>query len=689
MAQDINPFNINDTAINVLRRRQPYQEIPDSIPANNDWARLSFVLPVYDNNQEVPLDPIDLSNRDYSSARLKYTDSSIGGSNFINPPPQFNRYSDIRDPGFRNDTYKTTLGIANYNLGMGRYYSEAIDDNNQVIHLSFGHPEFNSLTQFFTGFYNVSAGRLARSGRMDDSIISEILYTSGQIVGLAIAPLFLIPYAILGMGYAARVAFGKSPSKFYNFKPAMHNYWLAAQGILNQIGVNMGVVYPESFGGDQSDTFGNPQKEVRNMFTQLLPDDFKSNGTINLFSVANKAKLAQIEFEKNLVRAVDKAADGEDGAMEKAIEDVLNNKSLLISGAKTRPVDQFSLERYLSNIFSNEDSKKQFKDNDSDIEKVSGELTVDDYKSKVQGRTFFDNWLAAEADAGRWASFRVDYTGTVSETFSNNVTSINTQGMFNSLSKGARDKRISFADGNIVPGMDQLVNGVKDFVSGIASTIHLDGLVAAAGSAFVDIPKIWEDSSVSLPKSTYTMTLISPYGNPISQMFNIYVPLSMLLAGALPLSTGKQSYTSPFICQLHDRGRMMIRTGIIDSLTITRGTSNLGFTNEGKCLAVEVSFSVLDLSSIMSVPIKSGFNSIIPDLGDMFDGENALNDYLVAISGMKLTDAVYFFPRLQRNYKRNLADLSTFFSAPGFGSWIANNTGVGFINSVLRGSSKT
>lgn len=215
MAQDINPFNINDTAIDVLRRRQPYQEIPDSIPANNDWARLSFVLPVYDNNQEVPLDPIDLSNRDYSSARLKYTDSSIGGSNFINPPPQFNRYSDIRDPGFRNDTYKTTLGIANYNLGMGRYYSEAIDDNNQVIHLSFGHPEFNSLTQFFTGFYNVSAGRLARSGRMDDSIISEILYTSGQIVGLAIAPLFLIPYAILGMGYAARIAFSIAPSSSF------------------------------------------------------------------------------------------------------------------------------------------------------------------------------------------------------------------------------------------------------------------------------------------------------------------------------------------------------------------------------------------------------------------------------------------------------------------------------------------
>jgi hypothetical protein len=92
-------------------------------------------------------------------------------------------------------------------------------------------------------------------------------------------------------------------------------------------------------------------------------------------------------------------------------------------------------------------------------------------------------------------------------------------------------------------------------------------------------------------------------------MFNIYIPLAMIMAGALPLATGKQSYTSPFLCEVHDRGRLLTRLGIIDSLSITRGTSNLGFNNVGKAMSMEISFSVLDLSSIMSMPIRPSFSS--------------------------------------------------------------------------------
>jgi hypothetical protein len=80
----------------------------------------------------------------------------------------------------------------------------------------------------------------------------------------------------------------------------------------------------------------------------------------------------------------------------------------------------------------------------------------------------------------------------------------------------------------------------------------------------------------------------------------------MLLAGALPLSTGKSSYTSPFICELYDRGRCQIRLGMVESLSISRGTSNLAFNLKGNALALQVSFSVVDLSSILHMPISTG-----------------------------------------------------------------------------------
>ena len=54
------------------------------------------------------------------------------------------------------------------------------------------------------------------------------------------------------------------------------------------------------------------------------------------------------------------------------------------------------------------------------------------------------------------------------------------------------------------------------------------------------------------------------------------VPLSMLLAGALPKSTGKHSYDAPFLVEIYDKGKAQTRLGIIDSISITRGVGRLG-----------------------------------------------------------------------------------------------------------------
>lgn len=147
------------------------------------------------------------------------------------------------------------------------------------------------------------------------------------------------------------------------------------------------------------------------------------------------------------------------------------------------------------------------------------------------------------------------------------------------------------------------------------------------------------------------MQLISPYGNPISQMQNIFIPLSMILAGVLPISTGKQSYTSPFIVQMFDRGRCQVQLGIIDSVSITRGTSNQAFTTRGQPLAIDVSFSILDLSSVMHMPTSTGslFGS-----DKTMDEDNILMDYLAVLAGQDIYSQIYPLAKARLNLAKKL-----------------------------------
>ncbi|MEX5385630.1 hypothetical protein WCE10_21620, partial [Cronobacter muytjensii] len=132
-----------------------------------------------------------------------------------------------------------------------------------------------------------------------------------------------------------------------------------------------------------------------------------------------------------------------------------------------------------------------------------------------------------------------------------------------------------------------VMKSVRDLTVGVLDSVELSGLATLAGAAFVDIPKTWTNSMAKLPQSTYTMNLVSFAGNPISQMLNLDLPLAMILAGGLPKSTGKQSYVGPFLVELFDKGRCQTRLGMIDSISITRGVGNVGWTADGKALGID------------------------------------------------------------------------------------------------------
>jgi hypothetical protein len=263
--------------------------------------------------------------------------------------------------------------------------------------------------------------------------------------------------------------------------------------------------------------------------------------------------------------------------------------------------------------------------------------------------------------------------------------------------------------------------------------VGLSGIAAAAGAAYVDIPKMWESSSASLPRMDFTMSLRSPYGNKISRLVNLYLPLSMLLAGALPLSTGKQSYTSPFLCEVYCKGRGQTRLGIIDSMTVTRGAGNTGWTQEGEPLGIDISFSVIDLSTIMSVPIASayGLGSAIVQAGgaavgvalgaaasvieapagspvttdnsanatagataaaallsSTYDDDNTFTDYMAILGSLTYTDQVYTLRKWKLNLTKQMTNMRSWRSASHFASWISGTVPGRLLNSIARGTDR-
>lgn len=692
-------INITDTgkldkmASDILLKRPPTGELPTIPVKDKDWINTAFILPNGENKSF--LDDIDVQNRYYNTAYLKWTDSSLGGNICINPLPQFTRYADIREPGLRVNAKETTLQMQQGELGMGNYYSEAIDDNMQVVHMRFGVPSYNSLWQFFTGFYNSSASTLARTGRFDSTLVDGILKAGGEVIKLAILPLAIVPIAIGLIGHAARFFMKWPASKFYYLKPTMPAYWMAVTNMMNQIAVNKGVS-TFSPGYQQQTIMGTTQKineQQTSVLSTLFPDGFKPDGRIDVYAIANRSKRLQMRQDYALRQQLSQAGtEGWYGRVKK----VMNEQSGGIN--EDRGTAPFALESYIQRFLdvgilstANElfDGKVE-----KDIKRPAqagtenADLSKTPFAPNTDAAGVSDYFLANLADGSDWVSFRVNNTGPAIDTFGNSTAKSSLASKINDLSSSARDLKINFAGGNIdsLGIADTFATAVGSILDNIATGLKIEGLAVAAGNAFVDIPDHWSESTANLSKTTYSFTLISPYGNIISQTLYLYLPLCCLLAGALPLATGKQSHTSPFLCEIFDRGRRTTRLGVIDSLTITRGTSNLSFNNDDHPMAIDVSFTVADLSSVVAMPILPGF-SIIPSSG-LFDPDNNFTDYMMTLSSMSLRDLNDRMPILEYQWARAKANFGSYLSASKIGQDLANLPGVSMLSALMRGTER-
>lgn len=614
-------------------------KIDPAFKIDADWVSTAFMIGGRDFE-----DPDVGRNQYFSSAARKWTDTRMGGSIGVGTRSQACPFGDIRDPGRSGFRNKVTYESVGGNYGMGRDYSRRHDDTEQIVYMRFGVPEFNSLTRFFRLAFDPNITNMVNTGRP-----KGFMYNLGAVLGtLVFVSAFPIGTLILVGLRALNWFFVRPVSRYYSLKPTMFTYWTAVSSLITHMTINRGL-FPRNtsvgnvVNGDQTPgTRQNLDKATLDNLTKLMPDIFLPNYGIDVFAVITRAQRTYNHMQTMAYKSATAMDDTDwEGKVKKRYQDRVvqsPNDSSLVAWLR----EHTKLSYYLDSASQVEADVRTDRITDEPLKKVPDGFAA-----------YYD---AEFSNGAEFATFRVDHTGSSSITFNNSVKETDLAMKFNSTSNTMRELNFNFAGGNITDNafgnaVEAMMGGLKDLTIGGLSwmTFGIGNAVAGLlGGGFVDIPKHWDNSEVTLPTASFSRVLTAPYNNPISLIHKLDLYICMLIAAIAPRSTGKQSYGSPFLCQWWHPGRSQASLGIFKSLTIERGVGNLPFDEKGVALSAKVTFELLDLSSIMHMPISTGTAFSLTETGDMgMDEDNILKDYLAVMAGMDVSSQFYASKKLE------------------------------------------
>ena len=685
-------------------------------------TKQAFLLP--GDSSTLSADMIKARHTPYSYDNVD--DTTLGGNWVLNPPPQYTKFADIKE---------RRRAVMPGSTGMGRGYSESINSFKEVVTLRFGKPRFTGASIFFTDFYDADVAVTVKTGRDPG-----ILYYAAKAYTTVLSYLTPLPYLYM-VGRIGRYFLGKPTSQYYYQVPTMHVYWASFQTLVNQTAINMGLIagagkdkgYVEEGGTvlHQYSIGGQNVEEFINYASKTLPGIYKKGGGVDIYQIATRRQRIQNAW----VRRIQSMMENDYSSYEEFWNDL---DKRLDSGAFPSDVTGRTLTQYLADVqkskvysVENKGDNKQTMDDllfgratytnkDADANFNVSAATSDggtstqsqgttanvgnstsgttqastaastaggaNVQSKGIGQTnaaeeakFLDLMDAELADGAQFISFRVDSVTSVTETFSNSASESSIAQTMNSRAQANIERRFTLSGGNTGWAvLDEAIKAGSDLVNGAISGMGLDGIFGAfMGSGFADIPKFYSGSSVSLPRADLTMELRSWSGDRWSIFTNLMVPLLAILAGGLPQATGKSSYGMPFMCECYIPGKVQIKMGLIDNITVTRHVGNVPSTRERLPLGIDVSFSVYDLSSIVAMPITTTAASIAKldprgFLSDLLADDTPLNNYLAVLSALTLTEQVYMIPDLSRRMHKTMADIDSFWSKGNFASWLSD-----------------
>lgn len=646
---------------------------------DKDWITNRFMTPSNKLPNHIA------KNRFHTSTVRKHTDTTLGGNTAVNARPQYTPYADV----VHGKEYSPTTNVAD--IGMSRVYSEYIDDFQQTVFLTFGLPKFNGLLEFFTRAVDYEDSVLANTGR------SPFGYVAGQFIGGAVmlAAFPLITITVWVAKTISKLLLGNNPFNYYYLEPNMSLYWSTVNNVVTTLATELGILAPEFMPSDSiKKRIGVPvkfDKDDMEAIAALMPGIIdKDTNYIDVFKIATRAQSianGQMIREKEKYDANSVNSNNYDGFIK--AQNTLPSSNVPGSTFGNSVNYYTSFQTYLnkikdSGLFSDKKTSGNDIQSDGTITKAvsddtgkvkdtrliktnSGDYEIDlaDQESRLTSAVkAFDSTLR---DGALYAIFAVDYIGTVSESFSNSTSPIGLGSTINQIGGASRDAKFNIAGGNITDTLGKAAGYVKDVAAGMLNSITfgMDAVIQTmTGGGFIDLPDKWENSDTSFPNITYKMELRSSSADVISQLQNIYIPLAMILSGTLPLATGKASYTSPLLCNLFCKGVQKIDLGIITSLSITRGVGNLGFNRQWKTLAIDVTFTVKDLSSLMAAPVNS---SVFDIFKVAMDDHSVLSRYLATIASRDIYTDKYALKKVKLKASRILMKKDQMLSPSAWG----------------------
>lgn len=709
-------FN-KDGSLNIISKEDKEKKttVKDSIN-DEDWLRNTFVI----NDEDAGMGEYGKwirKNRYSSSAAIKFTSTSPGMGTSVNSKPQFTRYCDIRNKGKLYSRPDITIGTTGYKygLGMGRYYSEAIDDVQQRIYLRFGTPQYMNILVWMAKSFDLHRAVLNNRGVITSVLLGAIDIASKVFMLIAFPMLsFTLGTTMLLMNALI------SPDKFVSVNDNMFNYWCMVENILNKIVVKrtlVPTVLPK-WTTSTSSTMGQENPVTPSFIesmNEMIPGVIDpETGRISVLTLALRSQIAFNKMLRKDLETTDTLDISKDFTNypigEEDSHDTYftfnNGKPTMFTGTFFKlaydifasPIegeDSMALSKPAMNpLYTDEEGKaiNPLNSENPDQDMSVAEAVQSNFdKKKERIDRFGDYFMGGISQGLTFAVFDVESTGSQGESFSNSTRDNPIESIFNSISSKSRNLLSNLNMLSGIPVVGDVVGFGLDAGALMLSNVSFglaNPLLALAYGATISLPKEWDSSSVSMPKANYKMKLISPYGNPYSQLFNIYLPLSMLMAGALPRSTGLDSHTSPFLCQLYDRGRVNIDLGIIDSFSITRGTSNLAFTRKGTPNAIDVDFSIANLNEIIAVDtIGANITSRIMEALSPNFGDTSMDKYIDTLTGLDVYRMFYRAPKLRLKLAERYMSLQTLGDASYWGSFASDIVGISGIGKTLLGES--
>lgn len=551
----------------------------------------------------------------------KCRDSSLGGNDAVNCYPQFSRNDDIIHP-------ITSLSPSNTESGMGRIYDQVYDTPQQVLYMTFGVPEFGAATDFYSNHIISSLYQFMSSG--GDKGYENLGGLLGKTLGtLIIAPILPIKWTLDFLEGQKQT----SITKYYDLRATMPLYYKCVNTMIMHLAVNMGL-------GKMSERYDKKDASA---------DAFAGPG----MSYGSIASDDPSEAENQGVG---------DGKVPVGLPEIFKKNG-------------FDALRILS-------KKYQYKTG-KEIPMTTDEMLRGGGKELTAGEKFVSGMMAGLNDANQYVGFRIEKSVDASESISNSTGESRIAQMLNSKLDENRMRTFDIMGGNlsnntVMNFVEDVASGLKDIVTGALEGTTISGLSGMlTGNATIDIPEIWNGSSFDKSYS-FNMKLRTPYGNPVSIMQNLYFPTALLLAGALPRAAGHNSYTTPFLVRAFSRGLFAIPLGIIDSMSIRRGDDQYGWSVDHLPTAIDISFTIKDLSPAMYMGIAdSGL------FGDAFAQNSSFQEYLMTLSGMGLRERVLFSKQIKRKIEFMLGQAKQTVGNPYYWSATVSDSVIGRSISTL------